>query len=119
MSVNWKMRGTAGIFKRRILTVGFLNIFSMYVTQHCFICRPLDSTVPEDAWIEPGVVATLTRESDAFTTRLYLISFSSMWTNRVLHMCGNLHVFVLYVMYLHSQSLSKVCGIFGGISLRC
>ncbi len=31
----------------------------MYVLQHCFICRPSDSTVSEDAGIEPRTVATL------------------------------------------------------------
>jgi hypothetical protein len=31
----------------------------MYVIQHCFICRPSDSTVSEDAGIEPRTVATL------------------------------------------------------------
>ncbi len=31
----------------------------MYVIQHCFICRPLDSTVSEDAGIDPRTVATL------------------------------------------------------------
>ncbi len=30
----------------------------MYDIQHCFICRPSDSTVPEDAGIEPTIVAT-------------------------------------------------------------
>ncbi len=30
----------------------------MYDTQHCFICRPSDSTVSEDAGIEPRTVAT-------------------------------------------------------------
>jgi hypothetical protein len=34
----------------------FLNF--MYDIQHCFICRPSDSTVPEDAGIEPRIVAT-------------------------------------------------------------
>ncbi len=34
---------------------GFL--FSYYI-QHCFICRPSDSTVPTDAGIEPRTVAT-------------------------------------------------------------
>jgi hypothetical protein len=29
----------------------------MYVIQHCFICRPLDSTLSEDAGIEPRTVA--------------------------------------------------------------
>ncbi len=32
----------------------------MYVIQHCFLCRPSDSTVSEDAGIEPKTVATLT-----------------------------------------------------------
>jgi hypothetical protein len=32
--------------------------FSMYCNQHCFICRPSDSTVSEDARIEPRTVAT-------------------------------------------------------------
>ncbi len=30
----------------------------MYDIQHCFICRPSDSTVSEDARIEPMTVAT-------------------------------------------------------------
>jgi hypothetical protein len=32
----------------------------MYVIQHCFICRPSDSTVSEDARIEPRTVLNLT-----------------------------------------------------------
>jgi hypothetical protein len=31
----------------------------MYFIQHCFICRPSDSTVSEDAGIEPRTDATL------------------------------------------------------------
>jgi len=31
----------------------------MYCIQQCFICRPSDSTVSEDAVIEPRTVATL------------------------------------------------------------
>ncbi len=34
----------------------FLDFFFMYVVQHCFICRPSDSTVSEDAGIEPRAV---------------------------------------------------------------
>jgi hypothetical protein len=30
----------------------------MYFIQHCFICRPSDSTVSVDAGIEPRTVAT-------------------------------------------------------------
>ncbi len=33
-------------------------MFSMYCIQHCFICRPSDSIVSEDAGIEPRTVAT-------------------------------------------------------------
>jgi hypothetical protein len=36
-----------------------LDFFSMYCIQHCFICRPSDCTVPEDAGIEPRTVVTL------------------------------------------------------------
>jgi hypothetical protein len=32
----------------------------MYDIQHCFICRPSNSTVSEDAGIEPRTVATTT-----------------------------------------------------------
>ncbi len=35
----------------------FFEFFS-YCIQHCFICRPSDSTVPLDAGIEPRTVAT-------------------------------------------------------------
>jgi hypothetical protein len=30
----------------------------MYAIQHCYICRPSDFTVSEDAGIEPGTIAT-------------------------------------------------------------
>jgi hypothetical protein len=41
----------------------------MYFIQHCFIGRPLDSTVSEDAGIEPKTVATFGNwQSDALTT---------------------------------------------------
>ncbi len=36
---------------------GFFIIFA-YCIQHCFICRPTDSTVPTDAGIEPRTVVT-------------------------------------------------------------
>ncbi len=37
---------------------GILFSFFSYNIQHCFICRPSDSTVPTDAGIEPRTVAT-------------------------------------------------------------
>jgi hypothetical protein len=53
------------------LSMDFLS--SMYCIQHCFICRPTDSTVSEDAVIEPRTVVT----SDALTTRLDRILLST------------------------------------------
>ncbi len=59
----------------------FLNIFFgmifysfSYNIQHCFICRPSDSTVPTDAGIEPrtGPLQLVHWQSDALTTRLDL-----------------------------------------------
>ncbi len=38
---------------------GFFGAFCMYFVQHSFICRPLGSTVSEDAGIKPRNVATL------------------------------------------------------------
>jgi hypothetical protein len=37
---------------------GDFFIFFLYYIQHCFICRPSDSTVPTDAGIEPRTFAT-------------------------------------------------------------
>ncbi len=45
-----------GIRIRKYLKRDFLF---MYVIQHCFICRPADSTLSEDAGIEPRTVTTL------------------------------------------------------------
>jgi hypothetical protein len=52
----------------------FFSFLCRFCIQHCFICRPSDSTVSEDAGIEPS-----TRywrlphwQSDALTTRLDL-----------------------------------------------
>jgi hypothetical protein len=41
-----------------IFTPGLAWIFLNYI-QHCFICRPPDSSVSEDAGIEPRTVAAL------------------------------------------------------------
>jgi hypothetical protein len=45
------------LFFLNIFLGGFFYSFS-YNIQHCFICRPSDSTVPTDAGIEPRTVAT-------------------------------------------------------------
>jgi hypothetical protein len=46
----------------------FWIFFPTYCIQHCFICGPSDSTVSDDAGIEPRTVAT-----SALDTRLDLI----------------------------------------------
>jgi hypothetical protein len=43
----------------KYLNRGIFDFFSVYCIQHCFICRPSDSTVSEDAVIEPRTVPTL------------------------------------------------------------
>jgi hypothetical protein len=46
--------------RRNLLKGEFFGFFFlMYVIQRCFICRSSDSTVSEDARIEPRTVATL------------------------------------------------------------
>jgi hypothetical protein len=53
---------------------GIFSIFYVqYFISHCFICRHSDSTVSEDAWIEPWTVEIL-----AFTVRLYNHSARSL-----------------------------------------
>ncbi len=44
-----------------LFSKGFFDVFSffMYFFQHCFICRPSDSTPTEDDGIESRTVATL------------------------------------------------------------
>ncbi len=51
----------------------FLDFFNVrYFIQHCFIFRPSDSTVSEDAGVELRIVANLALASDALTSRLDL-----------------------------------------------
>ncbi len=45
----------------------------IYFVQHCFICRPFEFTVSEDAGVEPGMLRLGHCQSDALTTRLDLI----------------------------------------------
>jgi hypothetical protein len=58
--------------KNRRVTPNREEILSVYHIQHCFICRPSDSTVSEDAGIEPRTVATSALTVDALTTRVLL-----------------------------------------------
>ncbi len=51
---------------------GTFFIFPLYI-QHCFIGQPPDSTVSEDAGMEPRTIDTLHCQPDAVNTRLDLI----------------------------------------------
>ncbi len=53
MTKNWKIF----YFFSFLVFWGFFFYFFSYYIQHCFICRPSDSTVPTDAGIEPRTVA--------------------------------------------------------------
>jgi hypothetical protein len=72
--------GRALVFKENVYGMGqisdLLLLFKavlvwifMYFIQHCSICRPLDSTVSDDAGIETGSV----RRCNHWTHRLYLL----------------------------------------------
>jgi hypothetical protein len=51
-----------------------LDFFSLFFIQLCFICRPSDYTVSEDAGIESGLLLLRHWQSDGLTTRLYVIN---------------------------------------------
>jgi hypothetical protein len=56
----------------------------MYVIQHCIICRPSDSTVSENAGIEPDFCDFgIDSKQDVLTTRL----------NHIIHKVRNYQVF--------------------------
>jgi hypothetical protein len=55
---GWTIRGGEGLSLKRFRIKGFFSDFKKYFVQQCFISRPLDYTVSEDAGIEPRIVAT-------------------------------------------------------------
>jgi hypothetical protein len=71
----------------------------MYDIQHCFICRPSDSTVSEDAGIEPRLVAT---------TALAVRRSNTTWLD-LIHKCYSVATFVASLLTLYS--LSYICTI--------
>jgi hypothetical protein len=59
--IRIRAHNTANLHEEKNTYRGIFLVFFllMYVIQHCFICRPSDSTVSEDAGIEPRTVTTL------------------------------------------------------------
>jgi hypothetical protein len=58
----------------------FKGVFYKYCIQYCFICCALDSTVSEDAGIEPRSVATMAlafKRSNNPTLYTYVFTFHS------------------------------------------
>ncbi len=69
----------------------------MYFIQHCFISRPSDTTVSEDAGIELRTVAILAlavRRSNHLTWYLLTLKTAYRW-DRVID--GGLQIFVKYI----------------------
>jgi hypothetical protein len=58
----------------KILVNGFFYFFSHNI-QHCFICRPSDTTVRWMLGSNPGPLQLVHWQSDALTTRKDLIHF--------------------------------------------
>ncbi len=60
--VGWREKNCTvivSVFNSNFLKGGFFGFFLfMYDFRHCFICRPSDTTVSEDAGIEPRTVVT-------------------------------------------------------------
>jgi hypothetical protein len=73
----------------------------MYFVQHCFICRPSDSTVSEDAGIEPRTVATsamaVRRSSHSATSHPRLGYISSTTRLHLIHDSATSHPLFGYI----------------------
>jgi hypothetical protein len=75
---------------------GGFFIFLSYYTQHCFICRSSDSTVPTDAGIEPRTLLQLVHwQSDALTIRLDLIRLCLLLRSQLRKFLQNTALFCL------------------------
>jgi hypothetical protein len=65
----------------------FFYFFSSYYIQHCFICRPSDSTVLTDAGIEPGPLQLVHWQSD-LAIDLIRECICKLTTERTLQFCA-------------------------------
>ncbi len=83
--------------------------FFSYCIQHCFICRPSNSTVPTDAGIGPGPLQLVHWQSDALTTRLDLIRW-----DRYLYSPSLLFCFIHFTISWFARSEFRAGGHGGG-----
>jgi hypothetical protein len=58
MDLLFTFEAPEALLFRKVKGDYFWFLIFMYNIQHCFICRPSDSTVSKDAGIEPSTVAT-------------------------------------------------------------
>ncbi len=77
--------------KTRVKQGVFCNFLCMYIIQHCFICRPSDSTVSENAGIEPRTVSAFGTGGQAHKPLGYISSTSciSSKTRVAYLLCGH------------------------------
>ncbi len=104
-------------------------IFVMYFIQHCFISRPSDSFVSEDAGIEPRTVATVAlavRRSDlsagshpqlgyiSSTARLYIIHSSAISHPQLGYISSTARLYLIHSRLdpIHNKVLFIYIGIF-------
>jgi hypothetical protein len=81
----------------------YRTCFFSYYIQHCFICRPSDSTVPKDAGIEPRTVQISHTPSEAeFSDDIQ----TKVLTVFLLAIQSHLHSFALRFLFLQTHATS-------------
>ncbi len=58
----------------------FLDFFFLYDIQHCFLCHPSDSTVSEDAGIEPSEV-----KQNKISSMSFIVQYGTIYCS--IHYC--------------------------------
>ncbi len=101
--VRWPQDSVRGDNNR-----GIFWIFSVYCIQHCFICRPSDSTVTEDAGIEPRTVATsalaVRRTGNNRLAKIGIVFCQLSQSLQGIQYIGTAHAFKLSVVWFGSNT---------------
>ncbi len=95
------------LFQRWLIFCIFFN----YFIQSCFICRPLDSIVPEDAGIEPKTVVTLVlagRRSN-YSARSYLNSYTKVYIQMNVILSRNIKFFSYIIRAWDLLCIHHIC----------